>query len=280
MMTELKPAARLEKMKFMLHLCPCPFVVALLLIPGLVNAKVTTISSRTESSPSEQARFVEMKKEVVLPRAPKTEISYLTDTRFAYTAPSPALIESLAVVQWIRGCLFESEFKGGHIEKHLNIVRQHFGKVVVFRHPHWQIDSDSTDPIYSSDLLGGSFALLRWNSDPYSLDPETATLYGQAKPPHGSVFVTELPGSAFLASGSGNKAGQAQNTSLEFQTCLFRTVDLPATTTPDGDGVDQSKALWCVSWDHKFVWNFKTAQMDRPPQIDPVCLDKSPEILN
>ena len=109
------------------------------------------------------------------------------------------------------------------------------------------------------------------NADQSFTNAETATFYAQAKPPHGSVFSTDLPGSAFLASGSGLHNGAAQNASLEFTTCLFKTADLPAKTTPEGAGVVQSKALWCALWNHRYVWNFETGRMDQPTRIDPIC---------
>lgn len=234
-------------------------------------ASITTISTRTEKDPAHHVTFVEMKKRVVLPGAPKTDANWMTDTRFAYDAGATSSIEDYAVIQWIRGCMYQSEYKGGKVVKTLPYSRIHFGNTVVFQHKQWELDSDNTDPVYSSDTEYGRFALLRWNTDPKSFDPETATYYAKAKPPHGSVFVTDLPGSAFLTQGTGVKNGIAQNSSLEFLTCLFHANDVPAVSTPSGAGLDQSRALWCVKWDHKFAWDFTTGQMTQPSQVDPVC---------
>ncbi len=254
-----------------------PLLVTLLssvmtIIPALSFAGITTVSTRTETNPKYNATFIEMKKKVVLPSAPASDVSWMTDTRFAYTAPSPAQVENYAVVQWIRGCLFQSEFKHGKVLKTLPYVRTHFGNQIVFQHRTWQIDSDTMDAAATSDINDGRFALLRWNTDPQSFDAETANYYAKAKPPHGSVFATNLPSSAFLTQGTGLKDGTAQNASLEFLTCLFKAGDVPETTTPSGSGLDQSRALWCVKWDHKFVWDFAAGAMSRPSQIDPVCL--------
>jgi hypothetical protein len=246
----------------------------LTVLSSTAGAKVTTISTRTETQGF--ARFVEMKKEVTLPKAPATDITYLTDIRFAYSVASPAQIEDYAVVQWIHGCMFESEFKSGRkngtVEKRLSVDRLYFGNMITFKHATWQIDSDSNDPIYSSYSRKGRFALLRWNKDPSSLNAETSTYYMKAKPSHGSVFVSDSPGPAFLESGTGKRDGKAQNASLEFRTCLFRFSDIPSLTTPSGDNIDRSKALWCVSWDQKFSWDFSLGKMTRPSQIDPICL--------
>ena len=232
----------------------------LLVMPA--TAKVTTVSTRVETQGN--AKFIEYKKEVALPGAKPNEISYLTDTRMIVDAKSPKAIEDTAVVQWIRGCVFSSNSAG---RKTLDISREHFGQIIPFKHADWQIDSDSTDPIYSSYAPHGRFALLRWNKDPTSVDAETATYYAAAKPPHGMTFVTDLPASAFHAA----KYDEAQNVSLEFRTCLFNTSDLPAETTPAGAGIRQEKAIWCVSWDHKFVYDFKSKTMTKPSQIDSIC---------
>ncbi len=230
------------------------------------HAGVTTVSTRVESQGS--AKFIEYKKEVVLPGAKPNEISYLTDTRMIVDAKSPDKIEDTAVVQWIRGCVFSSDATG---RKTLDVSRQHFGRIKTFKHPTWEIDSDSTDPIYSSYAPHGRFALLRWNQNPKSSDAETATYYAAKRPPHGVTFVTDLPASAFAS-----KFNDAQNVSLEFRTCLFKTSDLPATTSPDGANLPEQSAIWCVSWDHKFVYDFKSQTMTKPSQIDAICLNSSP----
>ena len=236
-----------------------------------VFASITVVSTRTEKSAAHHATFIELKKEVVLPGAPATEISYLTDIRFGYEVGKPSQIENYAIVQWIRGCMFSSEYTDGHVDKDLSITRKHFGKTIVFQHKDWQIDSDSTDPIYSSDPTHGRFAFLRWNADKSILDADNANVYAKLKPPHGSVFVTDMPGSGFLASGTGRRDGTAQNASLQYITCLFKTSGLPTTTTPQGTGIDRTKSLWCVNWDHQFVWNFEVGRMSQPAVIDPVC---------
>ncbi len=246
-------------------------VLAFFLVGTTALASITTVSTRVEKSSANGATFIEMKKEVVLPGVPKTEISYLTDIRFAYVVSKPLQIETYAVVQWIRGCMFTSEYIDGHVDKDLSISRMHFGKTIVFQHKDWQIDSDSIDPIYSADSQHGRFAFLRWNADKSILNADNANYYAKAKPPHGSVFVTDMLGSAFLATGTGRRDGTAQNASLQYITCLFKTTDLPATTTPQGAGINRSKALWCVNWDHQYVWNFEVGRISRPAVIDPVC---------
>lgn len=138
--------------------------------------------------------------------------------------------------------------------KTLSISRNHFGQNVPFQHREWEVDTDSSDPIYTNYETFGRHALLRWNRDPKSLDAETSKFYGQVKPPHGSVFATDLPGSGFLTSGSG-----------------FKTADLSLTTDKTGSNIDQAKAIRCVTWSHQFVWDFARGRMTTPAKLDSFC---------
>ncbi len=217
--------------------------------------------------------FTEMKKKVTLPFNGRNEVSYLTDTRAAYRSKSLSNIESVAIVQWIQGCQYESALENKVVTKSFSISRDHFGKIIPFQHLGWEIDSDSEDPIYSSFGEFGRHALLRWNIDGESLDPETAIYYADKKPEVLRVFVTDMPGSAFTATheNKGIKRIEAKNTSLEFKTCLFKMSDLPIKTDPKGTNIPQEKALACFKWDHKFVYDFKSAKFNSTGPIDPFC---------
>lgn len=246
-------------------------------------AAVSVISTRAEIRPPDpgcqtrqtcdlqDVRFVEIKKRFSFANEPAKYASYMTDTRFAYTVTDPNQIEKYGVVQFIRGCMFDSYNIKGKVNKLLTINRTHFGEQKTFQHREWEVDSDSSDPIYTFYEGIGRFALLRWNQDGKSLNPETATWYANARPPHGAVFATDLPGSAALSPDSSPTDSHARNVSLEFKTCLFRLQDLPETTTPVGAGVALNKAVWCVNWNHRFVYDFKAKKMTTPSSIDPVC---------
>jgi hypothetical protein len=197
--------------------------------------------------------------------------TWMTDTRFAFTVASPASIESYAIVQWIRGCMFHSSMTPNGVEKMLTISRRHFGEDKIFVHKDWEIDSDTFDPIYTAHEQYGRHALLRWNRNPESFNPETATWYSTRKPTHGSVFATDLPGPGMLSNGDGITSGIAQNATLDFRTCIFETRSLPKSTTPGGQGISMKKALWCVDWSHRFIWDFKKGVMTTASKIDEVC---------
>jgi hypothetical protein len=221
-------------------------------------------------------RFVEQKKRVTLPNVADKYAFYMTDTRAVYETQNVSQIEKYALVQQIKGCVFESNWDGKTEHKILNIVRNHMGKQVLFQHKHWQIDNDYAGPIYTglefNDGHVDFFYLLNWNNDPKSLEADNALRYGQQKPPHPVVFATDLPGTASLRENPPNFPQSAQNVSLEFNTCLFKTADVPTTTDADGTNVDFRKAVKCFSWNHKFIYDFKSKKFHSPQAIDPICL--------
>jgi hypothetical protein len=216
-------------------------------------------------------RFIENKELFRFDNEPLSLASHFTTARFIYSTATPADLESFGVVQLIRGCMYHSRPGPGpdHLPvlKELSIMRDEFGTMVPFKHETWQIDNDNDDPLITAYKEHGRFALLRWNADPSSYVADGAHYYGQSKPPHSTVFMADTPGSGALMP----DAAGADNTSLEFKTCLFKITDLPAHTTPDGAGVDFNRALWCANWEHKNIWNFKTAKMDHPAKIDSFC---------
>ena len=249
--------------------------ICLQLVGTSSYSQVKTLSLKqqefTPSEPSDLKRFalIEMKKSLLL-SGNKPEYSQLmTDVRVIIETDSVQTIENYAIVQFIRGCQFSSYLENGHTYKTLDISRHHFAKVTSFQHRQWEIDNDEVDPIYTSDALYGRFALLRWNHNPESFDAENTIFYGVKKPPHSVVFTTDLPGSAHLSPFGGNL--HARNSSLEFQTCLFKTSDLPLTTTPEGRGVDLDQAIACFQWDHKFVYNYNSKSFISGGPIDPIC---------
>lgn len=197
--------------------------------------------------------------------------SFSTDARFVYRTNRVDEVKDYGIVQWIRGCQYSSTFDGKNVHKIINISRHYFSSMIDFKHAKWSIDSDNDDPVYAN-WKDDRHGLLRWNNNPASLDPGTATYVFNAEPPHPKVFATDLPGS-FTTSINGNGKLEAKNSSLEFETCLFKMEDLPLTSNPDGSGINKSDAVSCLKWESKFVYDFqkKNYKMDGP--IDPFCLD-------
>ena len=242
----------------------------------LAQAKITIISEKSqEYRPTGESsliefRLLEMKKKVEIVGLPPEAAAYQTDVRAVYSTREIKQIEDYAIVQFIKGCQFESEWDGHELKKTLTVYRNHFGKNVVFHHPSWVVDSDNADPVYSSFADLGRFAGLRWNTDAKSLDPGTAHYYADRKPEVSTVFVTDLPGSAMILSQEDGIV-VAKNITLEFQTCLFRTSDVPKVSTPQGEGIDKQRALSCMGWTHGFVFDPGVGAIVPSSGIDPIC---------
>lgn len=252
---------------------------SLLAISAAAWSKVTVLSTTKQSYKPTASdsnllayRFERKAKQIRFPGEPVELACYMTDVRTVLKTKSIDDIEKYGVVQYIRGCQWSSQWDGKTVTKSMNIVRDHFGSNVVFRHRGWEIDSDSTDPIYSS-YKDERFALWRWNTDPTSLDADTATLLHDGPTPHPTVFVTDAPGAQAL----NLDRKSASNSTLEFRTCLFNITDLPLATDKAGSNIDQSKALHCFEWNSNYVFDFKEMKMKSPATIDPICeVDSTP----
>ena len=189
--------------------------------------------------------------------------SYSTDVRYVVKTKNVADLRDYALVQFIRGCQYTTDAKG---VKSFGISRHYFDSVVKFQHADWSIDSDNHDPVYTS-WKGNRFALYRWNKNPASYDPETATYLAKNDPPHSVVFSTDLPGS-FSRSGL-----TASNSSLEFEMCLFKIKDLPLATTPEGAGINKEDAIKCHAWESKFTFDPKKNDYVMGGRLEPFCLE-------
>lgn len=271
------------------------FILFSFLIPALtVEARIEVISTRRQSYRPDtrdcaqsdlcdlkRFRLVEQKKKVTLPNLPDKNAYYLTDIRAQYETTSLESIEKYGVVQLIRGCMFESTWDGSSTLKQLSISRNHMGENKIFKHPAWQIDNDHPAPVYTGlqfpDGRIDPFFLLNWNDNRHSLDANSSYFYGQRKPPHPVVYATDLPGPAFLAESLNGNLLRAQNTSLEFLTCLFKMSDLPANTDQNGAGIDFNKAIKCFEWSHKNVYDFSAKTFISSGSVDSVCLNPAPQ---
>ena len=218
------------------------------------------------------AQFIEYKKLFRFKGEPIKLAAHFTDTRFVIKTKRISDLESFGVVQFIRGCMFRTRLVNGVPTKELSVSRNELGNTVLFQHKTWEIDNDNNDPLISAEPGYGRFALLRWNQDSKNVQSDGSILYGNTKPPHSTVFLSDLPTAGALMP----TLDAADNTTLEFQTCIFKITDLPLKTDVKGSNVDKSKALFCAHWNHNYVFNFATQTTDEPKTADPICdLDPS-----
>ena len=181
-----------------------------------------------------------------------------------YETDSVDAIEKYAIVQFIKGCVFDSSKKiDGRIVKNLSYTVPSFGENVPYCFPEWVIDSQDTDPVYNSDPEYGRFYLLRWNK-PGSYAYPDHKYYGAEKPKRPVVYMADYPTGAYIT-GSGVK-----NVALEFNTCMYKASDVPTETRREN--IKFGKPLACFEWQNVYVYNFVKARFEanladlpRPP---------------
>lgn len=249
-------------------------------------ASIKELSKRTVTMPAitdckskdicdlKSVKVVERKIKVLLADERADFASYMTDFRFVVEVDQPANIPNYGIVQFMKGCMFESELlPDGSIRQDFTYVHKHFGQWSLIHYNDWTIDSSHADPLSTSFENYGRFDLYKWNKDATNLDADDAIWYFDAKPPHGTVFKADLIANTGLMEDTVNP--QARNSSLELETCIFKIGDLPATSDEAGTGVDKSKAIWCASWDHKFVYDFAKSKVVAEKTIHPFCATPS-----
>lgn len=190
-----------------------------------------------------------------------------TSAFMSYTTQDVANLEDYAIVQQIKGCHFDS-YKNpatGEVEKTLGYSREFFGEIIKYKHSNWVIDSIDTDPMYNNSISGLRHGSHRWNTVKGSYDKKTEKLYGRELPKSPTLYVSDLPGSAFIDSGF------AKNISLQFKTCIYKTRDIPLILNPED--VNFKEAISCLNWSSSFIYNHDSAKYETKTDIDPVCLN-------
>lgn len=189
----------------------------------------------------------------------KKSISYGTDIKMSFKTKSSADLEKYAIVQFIKGCKFNSYKKpDGSIEKYFGIKRDFFGIKDVFDHPEWVIDSIDTDPMYNNHTKDKRHAYYRWTKNGKEV------YFFQEKPKANELYVTDLPGTVNME----DPNGIASNISLKFKTCLYKTSDIPLEARPD-DKIPG--AIKCFDWASSYIYNHRTKKYESPSEIDSFC---------
>ena len=208
------------------------------------------------------------------------EITYIgkephfgTDIRMILETKSVENIEDFSFVQFIKGCMFSSavDSNGETIITYDSMRMNYMGnQPKLFIHKDWEVDNDSTDPVYTRNPGKGRFDLYRHSSDPNAYNLKAATWYAHSKPKKPFVYATDNPSYAYTS--DDYKGGiNAKNASLEFKTCLFKTADLPSTTDSSGSNIDKNKAIKCFHWDHKYIYNHELKKYMMPKSLHKAC---------
>jgi hypothetical protein len=165
-----------------------------------------------------------------------------------YETDSVDALEKYAIVQFIKGCVFDSSKNGdGKLNRNVSYTVPSFGETIPYCFPEWVIDSQDTDPAYNSDPEYGRFYLLRWNK-PGSYEYPNHKYYGAEKPKIPLVYMADYPMGAFVT-GTGVK-----NAALEFNTCIYKASDVPAEIRRDD--INFAKPITCFEWQNVYVYDF------------------------
>jgi hypothetical protein len=168
-----------------------------------------------------------------------------------YETDSVDALEKYAIVQFIKGCVFDSSKNGdGKLNRNVSYTVPSFGETIPYCFPEWVIDSQDTDPAYNSDPEYGRFYLLRWNK-PGSYEYPNHKYYGAEKPKIPLVYMADYPMGAFVT-GTGVK-----NAALEFNTCIYKASDVPAEIRRDD--INFAKPITCFEWQNVYVYDFAKA---------------------
>jgi hypothetical protein len=171
-----------------------------------------------------------------------------------YETDSVDTLEKYAIVQFMKGCVFDSSKNGdGKISRNVNYTIPSFGEDIPYCFPEWVIDSQDTDPVYNSDPEYGRFYLLRWNK-PGSYEYLNHKYYGAEKPKIPVVYMADYPAGVFV------RATAVRNAALEFKTCIYKASDVPTKTRRDD--INFAKPLTCLEWQNVYVYDFAKGRFE------------------
>lgn len=177
-------------------------------------------------------------------------------------------LTNYAFVQFIRGCMWYSQDQNGQIVTEFGVVRNFLGiKRIQHILPRWVVDTDDIDPVYGADRETGNrhYFLQSLDKIPSWIPGSQGKLFGEEPFTIPFGYVTDHPGPALYEP----KHKQARNMSLEFEMCLFKTADVPATT--NGIDIDKTKALVCFPWEAKHVFDHRTQVFHTGGEISKEC---------
>jgi len=182
----------------------------------------------------------------------KDHPTYSNGVIMEYETDSVAALEKYAIVQFKRGCVFDTyQIRDGKIRRNITDKVASFGEEVPFCFERWVIDSQDRDPAYNSDPDFGRFYLLRWNK-PGSYDNRTQKFYGAEKPHKPIVYMADYPAGAFIT-----RTG-VRNVALEFNTCIYKASEVP--TESSRNNLDFAKPIRCFEWQNVYVYDFAKAK--------------------
>ncbi len=206
-----------------------------------------------------------------------------------YEVTSKDVIKKYAVVQYIKGCIYEKNQKDDEPEtiRKSGTRRDFFGKKINFRHEDLVIDSFDDDPIYASySEQNDRHGLYKVKRDETisllftEIDDNDEYLFFSPEIIKPIIHFSDMPtGSRYSENliSHGTHAGKTSKTtkiaSMIFETCLFKTQDVPRNLGPSD--TDRSKAISCLSWENSHQLKKDKSGFEKRDDIDPNCLESS-----
>jgi hypothetical protein len=206
---------------------------------------------------------------------------------------SPECIRDFGVVQFIRGCSYLVDYSaetGGELDRSFN-NREFRGSQIVFNHPVYEVDQTQIDPLFTSypeqpDRLALAYvpkSPVRLSSEVSSLranlpffdESSRRTFLKDAPGPTSVTFVTDLPDGGLSSISQDRKRFTAHNSSLEFETCVYRLRDVPTSGDPAGEDVSPGNGgpIQCFQWNSRYTYDAAARDFvtDRFSGVDPYC---------
>ena len=193
-----------------------------------------------------------------------TDTGYSYGTRlFAwYETDSLETLEDYAFVQFIKGCMYSTKIIDGIVVTRYDVSRPYFDDSIVFKHLQWMIDTIDMNPIFHSSYPTQRFSY-KWNKVPDSIKTEMREFYDHKRSSHPKLYITDNPGTAFFMNDI------AKNISLKFLLCIYKTKDVPITTTPDNTKF--AEPLYCFIWESSFIYDHEKGKYGWSNEIVPAC---------
>jgi len=192
----------------------------------------------------------------------KDEYQYFTLTYATYETATFATLEKYAFVQFIRGSVFTSRKDPvtGKTEVTYDGALGNFDQWLVYKIPEWIIDAGSTSPTYMSIEGMPQHYWYRWQNailpPPWLTQDENIYRQDRSQLKVPRLYVDDNPQEALVVNGT------AYNVSLEFKTCLYKSADIPKTTTRDNTNF--AEPLFCFPWRSSYVYNHDLKKYESP----------------
>ena len=188
-----------------------------------------------------------------------------------------AQMKKYAVVQYIQGCLYETDNKG-------NVkmaTREFWGRQgSPFKHVGWELDSaGDKDPIYWSNSIGGMDDIrgifiprnsYYSNGNPFLTENWGAWAGKVSNLKETKTFVQDMPTPSAWDLDDQTMKVSARISSLKFKICVHKIEDVPAIA--ESPATEVPGAIVCMNWDSNFNYNFVTRKFeDKKEEISAVC---------